>query len=128
MTFIEAVKSGFLNFCRTSGRASRSEFWYWVLFSGLIVFCLIFLLSFIDNISIANNDWILVPFVLIVLVLFVSNFITMVRRLHDINMRGWWAFLTLIPQLGSILYICWGCIKGNVGANRFGDDPLAKKH
>src|SRR6516162_9226353 len=36
MTFFEAISSGFRNYVGFSGRASRSEFWYWVLFSVLV--------------------------------------------------------------------------------------------
>ena len=36
MTFSEAISSGFRNYVGFSGRASRSEFWYWVLFSVLV--------------------------------------------------------------------------------------------
>ena len=35
MTFFEAISSGFRNYVGFSGRASRSEFWYWILFTVL---------------------------------------------------------------------------------------------
>jgi Resolvase, N terminal domain len=34
MTFFEAISSGFRNYVGFSGRASRSEFWYWILFTA----------------------------------------------------------------------------------------------
>jgi hypothetical protein len=36
MTFLEAISSGFRNYVGFSGRASRSEFWYWILFTVLV--------------------------------------------------------------------------------------------
>ena len=36
MTFSEAISSGFRNYVGFSGRASRSEFWYWILFTFLV--------------------------------------------------------------------------------------------
>ena len=50
-----------------------------------------------------------------------------VRRLHDIDRVGWWVLLALIPVIGAIVLIYWACLRGTVGANRFGPDPLAGK-
>ena len=36
MTFSEAINSGFRNYVGFSGRAARSEFWYWILFTILV--------------------------------------------------------------------------------------------
>ena len=36
MTFFEAISSGFRNYVGFSGRAARSEFWYWILFTVLV--------------------------------------------------------------------------------------------
>jgi uncharacterized membrane protein YhaH (DUF805 family) len=36
MNFIEAIQSGFRNYVNFSGRAPRSEFWYWTLFAALM--------------------------------------------------------------------------------------------
>ena len=36
MNFSDAIKSGFRNYVNFSGRAARSEYWYWSLFCGLI--------------------------------------------------------------------------------------------
>ena len=33
MTFTQAIQSGFRNYARFSSRATRSEFWFWVLFT-----------------------------------------------------------------------------------------------
>ena len=35
MTFAQAIQSGFANYVNFSGRAIRSEYWYWVLFAML---------------------------------------------------------------------------------------------
>jgi uncharacterized membrane protein YhaH (DUF805 family) len=37
MSFIEAVKSGFLNYLNFTGRASGSELWFWLLFAVVVV-------------------------------------------------------------------------------------------
>ncbi len=48
-----------------------------------------------------------------------------VRRLHDTNSSGWWYLLVPLPYVGGFIVFAWCCIKGTVGTNRFGPDPLA---
>ena len=36
MNFQQAIASGFRNYVTFSGRASRSEYWYWVLFAVIV--------------------------------------------------------------------------------------------
>ena len=47
------------------------------------------------------------------------------RRLHDINVTGWAAIVTLIPTLGQIASIGVGLPAGNAGENQYGPNPLA---
>ena len=46
------------------------------------------------------------------------------KRLHDINRRGWWQLVGLVPVFGqlAVIIVC-GFVKGTIGPNRFGDDP-----
>jgi uncharacterized membrane protein YhaH (DUF805 family) len=48
------------------------------------------------------------------------------RRLHDIDRSGWWTLL-IFTVIGYIVLIYWACLRGTVGANRFGSDPLEGK-
>lgn len=47
-----------------------------------------------------------------------------VRRLHDLDRSGWWLLIMLIPLLGTLLLLIYFCLRGTVGPNRFGPDPL----
>ena len=46
------------------------------------------------------------------------------KRLHDINRRGWWQLVGLVPVFGrlAVIIVC-GFVKGTIGPNRFGDNP-----
>ena len=46
-----------------------------------------------------------------------------VRRLHDIDMSGWFALIQFIPFIGWILMIIFACQRGTDGENRFGMGP-----
>jgi uncharacterized membrane protein YhaH (DUF805 family) len=114
VSFGEAIQTGFSKWVNFSDRASRSEYWYWGLF---LLICAIGtqVVDHVTDIPIAHPIFLLVA----LLDLAIS-----VRRLHDLDLSGWWVLLAVIPA-GRIFLIAWFCLRGTVGANRFGDDPLA---
>ena len=123
MGFKEAITYCFQNYVGFSGRAARSEYWYWVLFVVLlsIVAWLIDMTVFGFNTSGVNPISVIVTLATLLPGLAVS-----VRRLHDIDRTGWWVLLAL-TVIGGIVLIVWACMRGTVGANRFGPDPLEGK-
>jgi uncharacterized membrane protein YhaH (DUF805 family) len=124
MGFTDAIKTGFQKYIGFSGRAARSEYWYWVLFVILvqIVAWLIDMTLFGFNTTGVNPIGALAS-----LALFLPGLAVSIRRLHDIDRVGWWVLLALIPVIGAIVLIYWACLRGTVGANRFGPDPLEGK-
>ena len=90
-------------------RSSRKEFWYWHLFRILMFLSI----TYLESLGLSG-------------LLFISNFIFLIpeiavsiRRLHDINKSGWWILLT-ITIIGIIPLIYFYCIKGDDGANDYG--------
>jgi uncharacterized membrane protein YhaH (DUF805 family) len=124
MGFTDAIKTGFQKYIGFSGRAARSEYWYWVLFILLlqIVAWLIDMTLFGFNTTGVNPIGTIVS-----LATFLPGLAVSIRRLHDIDRAGWWILLVLIPLIGAIVLIYWACLRGTVGPNRFGPDPLEGK-
>jgi uncharacterized membrane protein YhaH (DUF805 family) len=118
MKFVEAVQYGYQNYAKFKGRASRSEYWFWILhyYLGYIV------LSIVSIIPSALIDGMpTLPFAAIFIFgVFVPSIARTTRRLHDINKPGSMMLLGLIPIVGSILLIVWLSKKGDVGANTYG--------
>lgn len=122
MNFTQSIAAGFRNYSSIEGRASRSEFWNWMLFCYLggpaaAILDMIFFRGFYDPFSPH-------PFnALFALAVLVPTVAVGVRRLHDLGRTGWW--LLLWPTIiGIIPLLIWFCMKGTAGDNRFGAEPL----
>ena len=119
MNFAQAIASGFRHYVTFAGRASRSEYWYWVLFTiiGAIVTLIL------DRAVFSESDY--SPLNAIFnLVCFLPSLAVGVRRLHDIGRTGWWVLIAL-TIIGAIVLIVWACQKSDAGPNQYGPDPWA---
>ena len=126
MGFTDAVKTCFSKYVTFSGRASRSEYWWFSLFISLgsIVAAIVDMLLFgYDPVAPGSVGWISGLFTLAI---FLPSLSVMVRRLHDKDRSGWWYFIVLIPLIGLFILLYWFVTRGTVGPNRFGPDPLGE--
>lgn len=104
MDFVTAIKTCFSKYADFTGRARRSEFWFF------------YLLTFVVG-------WI--PYIgwLASVALIIPSFSVGARRLHDTGRSGWWQLLSLIPVIGTIVLIIWWASEGTPGANEYGENP-----
>jgi uncharacterized membrane protein YhaH (DUF805 family) len=114
MNFGQAISSGFSNYVNFSGRACRSEYWFWTLFA-VIVSAVTAAIDGVTGIPVTNA--------IAGLALFLPGLAVSVRRLHDLDRTGWWLLL-VFTGIGIFVLIYWDCVKGTDGSNRFGSDPL----
>lgn len=112
MNFKDAIVSCFTKYVTLEGRASRSEYWYWVLFC---ILCSILLLD------ILKSETLYAIFNLLTLLPFIA---VAARRLHDVNRSGWWQLIPL-TIIGIIPFIYWMCKAPVNEGNRFGPAPLS---
>ena len=112
MGFGQSIRSAFDNYANFQGRASRPEYWYFVLF-----------LCIGQLIAVLVDRLLGYPIVIVVFALatLVPSLSTLVRRLHDTGRSGWYYFIILIPVGGAILLIYWLCQAGDAHANPYGD-------
>lgn len=120
MSFSEAIKSVLTtNYANFSGRARRSEYWYFVLFNYILYFACLILGSMSESMLLIFS----IIYLLACLAMLIPSFAVCVRRLHDIGKSGWnllWGFL---PVIGWILLIIWYCKDSQPGKNNWGDNP-----
>ncbi len=110
MTFVDSVKTCLKKYADFSGRATRSEYWW---------FYLAFLLAYIGLSMLAaiTGSMIFVTLAgLLSLGVLLPQLAAGVRRMHDVDKSGW--FL-LIPFYNLYLSV----IPGTQGDNRFGPPP-----
>jgi uncharacterized membrane protein YhaH (DUF805 family) len=131
MGFGEAVRTCFNKYVTFSGRARRSEYWWWALFIiiGQAVFGVIDRMLFGAQV-VQMGDMMVEAQTgplggLFGLVTLLPGISVMVRRLHDTGHSGWWFWINLIPIVGWIIFLYWMIKAGDAGDNAFGSDPLA---
>jgi uncharacterized membrane protein YhaH (DUF805 family) len=124
MKFGEAVVSGLRNYFNFSGRASRSAFWFFLLFCILVP--IVGSVGDLFFFSTLAREGLGPIYVISNLALLAPGLAISARRLHDIDRTGWW-FLITLTIIGNIWLLVWWCSKGQAGRNRFGPDPLATK-
>lgn len=103
-----------------SGRAQRAEYWYFTLFSAIIII----ILSVLDTITGLYNyetDLGLLSSIYALGIL-IPNIAVAVRRLHDIGKSGWWLLLILIPIIGVIVIFIFMVLDSKVD-NIYGVNP-----
>ena len=93
MTFIDSIKTCFSKYADFTGRASRSEFWWWALFT---IIASISLSVISDKLPLLFSLATLIPYIAVT-----------TRRLHDIDKSGWMQLVGLIPIIGWIIMIVW---------------------
>ncbi|MFO1279738.1 MAG: DUF805 domain-containing protein [Burkholderiaceae bacterium] len=90
-----------------SGRATRSEYWWFVLCEVLIL-----------GIASLISDWLPGLFAL---ALVLPALAVGARRLHDTGRSGWWLLLMLVPFIGGLFLLYWAVLPSQPSANAFGE-------
>lgn len=119
MGFGQSISHVFNNLTNFNGRASRSEFWWWILFTYIINIVVSIIDSLIFNSSQTFGLGILAWIVWIILTL--ATLAVGCRRLHDTGKSGWLQLLWILPCVGPIILIIFWIMPSTPGANQYGD-------
>lgn len=143
MGFIEAIKHNFSNYATFSGRAQRSQFWWWYLFL-VIVYAIAnigdsligwgvgkttYEFTLNDQVNVYQSPGVGFLFIIAWLVLLLPTLAVMARRLHDTGRSGWWILwgylLAILCCVGFIILLVFWIQRGTAGDNKYGADPIA---
>jgi len=137
MGFGQAIKHVFSNYATFRGRASRSEFWWWYLFT-VIVSAVIYLISVPLGLTVGGGEWVVgsgaeaqviaipgTPILSLVwfLAIVIPTIAVGARRLHDTDRTGWWWLIYFLCCIGPIVLIIFWVMDSTPGPNRYGEGP-----
>lgn len=108
-----------------SGRATRSEYWYFVLIYSItytILMGIDFAIGTFSKQLMENGSFLGFLSTAYSLVLFLPSLAVTVRRLHDINKSGLWVLFILVPIIGFILLVVYLCTNSKED-NKYGINP-----
>ena len=110
MDFVQAIKSCLGQYATFSGRASRSEYWWFFLFQVLVMVATGMLGDVINGLA--------------SLALLLPALAVGTRRLHDIGRTGWWQLL-LLTGIGFFVLLYWWVQPTDGASNIYGELPAA---
>lgn len=114
-------KAVFENYANFTGRARRSEYWYFILMNILIIVGMVLP-------SMALFSGMIGPVFICILVgyvlaMVIPSLALIARRLHDVGKSGWFYLVRFIPVVGPIWFLILMCTEGDSGNNQYGADP-----
>jgi uncharacterized membrane protein YhaH (DUF805 family) len=113
--YLKAIK----NYAVFSGRAHRTEYWSFVIINFIIMFLLEFFEGVVWDARILSGIY--------SLFITLPSLAVLVRRLHDTDRSGWWAFILFIPIIGFLIILIFTIQDGTPGINRYGSNPKEEK-
>ena len=120
MNFQQSIEKCLKNYANFKGRATRSEFWFFVLFGILVSIGTVVL-----DLLLFDSSGTYSPLNTIGgLALLIPQISAACRRLHDIGKSGWWQLL-YITIIGGIVVLIWLVTDTTKRKNQFG--PVPKK-
>ena len=131
--FVAAVKRGFKKYATFTGRASRSEYWWWFLFTFLS-YLVLGLLAFTVGTATSRDGGrtpglLALPLIILFAVFFLGIILPTlaltVRRLHDAGYSGLFALLLLIPYVGSLIILIFALLPSSPAGAKYDPVPVA---
>ena len=128
--FVDAVKRGFKKYATFKGRASRSEYWWWALFT-FIGYLGLGLLTYVAGITTSPDGGqspgapaipLIILFAAFLFAIIVPTLAVTVRRLHDAGYSGWLALLLLLPYLGGLIIWIFALMPSSPAGAKY--DPI----
>ena len=120
---------------QANGRANRKEYWLFILFNSIILFCAVLFIIFLQNLNVnfgenisSNILMVITAFIATISVIYwllitYAFFFLAIRRLHDLGKSGFWLFIVFVPFFGGIIWFIFTLLPGQPFVNKYGPIP-----
>lgn len=115
MTFGKSIAICMAKYAVFSGRASRSEYWWFYLFTLLMSWGA----SIVGAVTFPDPVLAEISSIIVLLVFLLPSLAAATRRLHDTGRSGWWQLLYL-TVIGGIFVIVWLATDTEKSDNKYG--------
>ena len=124
---------GFKKYATFAGRASRSEYWWWALFT-FITYLVLGLAAYALGIATSRDGGrtpgllalpLIILFAVFMLGIIIPTLALTVRRLHDAGYSGLFALLLLVPYLGSLIIMIFALLPSSPAGVKYDPIPAA---
>ncbi|MBM0225596.1 MULTISPECIES: DUF805 domain-containing protein [Micromonospora] len=122
MSFTAAIRSVLTQYVGFTGRARRSEYWWFALFTVLVGLAAAILDSVLGT-TLGSDGSTGVIGIIVNLALLLPTLAVAMRRLHDTDRSGWWLLIGLVPIVGAVVLLVFFVLDSTPGTNRFGANP-----
>jgi hypothetical protein len=149
MNLFQNAKSMYKQYAVFHGRATRRQYWMWVLFHALVfiawaiaeVICLVGITVALNQRGedFSSGDWLatgfwsigfiglLLLYGLVLIASLVPDLAAASRRLHDANLSAWWLLICFVPYVGRIILFVMLCLKTHPGPSAFEHEGSGRK-
>jgi uncharacterized membrane protein YhaH (DUF805 family) len=114
MSFGDAISTCFSQYVTFTGRARRSEYWYFFLFILLVEVAAV-VIGAVIHFSLLGT--------VVSLAVLLPHLAVAVRRLHDTGRSGWWVLVGIIPLIGTVMLIVFFATDATPAGDKYGPAP-----
>ncbi len=121
--YLKVMKEHYSDF---KGRARRSEYWMFTLFSWIFLFAGVFVGGFLGELLDSDDIAGGILGIIIIgwfIVHFIPSMAVQVRRLHDAGYSGWCLLIHFIPYIGGLIVFIFTVMDSVPGHNKWGPNP-----
>ena len=120
---VPLILAPLVKYARFDGRATRSEYWLFVLVQWVLLVGVVAGLAAVLPHERASAPFMVMGVATVLITLLLPNLAVTSRRLHDSGLSFAWWLISFIPVIGGFVNLILMCLGGTRGGNQYGPDP-----
>jgi uncharacterized membrane protein YhaH (DUF805 family) len=120
---VPLILAPIVKYARFDGRATRSEYWLFVLLQWVLLVGVVAALTAALPPGRDSAPFMVMGVATVLIGLLLPNLAVTSRRLHDSGLSFAWWLVSFIPVIGGVITLVMMCLGGTRGSNAYGPDP-----